>query len=171
MKFILVRHCETDWNREGRLQGHTNTNLSERGWIQADELARKLKKLEVRKIVSSDLKRSRETASAIKEYINVPVIYDARLRECNFGFLEGGKKNPDGLWHGSYFNYDFTKYGGESRDAVLRRHSSLLDELSQDNSPEPILLIGHGTGLNTLLAHLKKTRIQREEYQEIEYPG
>ena len=73
--------------------------------------------------------------------------------------------------HGSYFNYDFTKYGGESRDAVLRRHSSLLDELSQDNSPEPILLIGHGTGLNTLLAHLKKTRIQREEYQEIEYPG
>ena len=91
MKFILVRHCETDWNREGRLQGHTNTNLSERGWIQADELARKLKKLEIRKIVSSDLKRSRETASAIKEYINVPVIYDARLRECNFGFLEGAR--------------------------------------------------------------------------------
>lgn len=182
MKFILVRHCETDWNREWRLQGHTDTNLSERGWIEADELAQKLKTLGIKKMVSSDLTRSRETASAIKKYIDVPVIYDARLRECNFGSLEGKKRNEvsatyvpssfdmEGLWHGSYSNYDFTKYGGESRYAVLRRHLSLMDELSENNSLEPTLLVGHGTGMNTLLTHLKKSHIQRGEYVEIEYP-
>ncbi|OGF69375.1 hypothetical protein A3H65_03900 [Candidatus Giovannonibacteria bacterium RIFCSPLOWO2_02_FULL_45_14] len=181
MKFILVRHCETDWNREWRLQGHTDTNLSERGWIEADELAQKLKPLGIKKIVSSDLKRSRETASAVKKYVNVPIIYDPRLRECNFGSLEGKRRSEvsatyipssfdmEGLWHGSYFNYDFTQYGGESRDTVLRRHLSLLDELLKNDSPEPTLLIGHGTGLNTLLSHLKKSRIQRGEYAEIEY--
>lgn len=169
MKFILVRHCETDWNREWRLQGHTNTNLSEHGWIQADELAEKLKNLGIEKIVSSDLTRSRETASAIKKYIDVPVIFDSRLRECNFGSLEG-KRKMEGIWHGSYLNYDFTKYGGESRDAVLRRHLSLSDELAENDPPEPTLLIGHGMGLNTLLTHLKKPHIQRGEYMEIEYP-
>jgi len=46
---------------------------------------------------------------------------------------------------------------------------SILDELSQNDSPEPTLLIGHGTGINTLLAHLKKPHIQRGEYVEMEY--
>ena len=182
MKFILTRHCETDWNRESRLQGRSDTSLNEYGWIEAEELAQKLKVFDVKQIVSSDLKRAKETAWTIKKYIDVPVIFDERLRECSFGELEGKKReeaarrygflggNQEGLWHGSYLNYNFEPFGGESRDNVLRRHLSLLDELLENDTPEPALLIGHGTGLNTLLVHLKKPLIQRGEYIEIEYP-
>ena len=182
MKFYLTRHCETDWTRVGRLQGFTDTNLNGKGWMQAEELALKLRALDIKKIISSDLKRSMETASVLEKYIKVPVLSDARLRECSFGTLEGKMKdevmkiykprtvNIDGLWHGSFFVFFFTEFGGESRDQVLRRQLSLLDRLYIDDEPAPILLVGHGTSLNTLVTHLKRPQVDRGEYVEIEYP-
>lgn len=150
--------------------------------MQAEELAQKLRSFSIKRIVSSDLRRSRETASVLEKYLNVMLFFDARLRECNFGGLEGKKKEEvseiyvphsvdlEGVWHGSYKDYDFTSFGGESRDQVLRRHLSLLDDLYINDSPEPTLLIGHGTGLNTLLTHLKQSHISRGEYVGIDYP-
>ncbi len=182
MKFLLVRHCETDWNKEWRLQGHTDTNLNEYGWLQAEDLAKKLVGNGLKKIISSDLMRSIETASVIERYLKIPVAYDSRLRECNFGSLEGKKRDEvltiyrpktidiEGNWHGSFLDYDFESFGGESSDKVFRRHLSLLDELNANISSEPTLLVGHGTGLNTLLFRLKKQRIERGECVEIEYP-
>ena len=191
MKFILTRHCETDWNKEWLLQGHSDISLNENGWLQAEELAKNLSDLNIKKIVSSDLKRSMETSSVLLRYLKVPIEYDKRLRECNFGKLEGRSREdlqklsiPEksrpvlftnkamlGVGHVVYNDYDFTLFGGEARDAVLRRHLSLLDDLSEKvEAEEPILLVGHGTGLNTLLAQLKKSPIQRGEFAEIEYP-
>src|SRR3989338_2380442 len=183
MKFILTRHCETDWNKEWLLQVHSDISLNENGLLQAEELAKNLSDLNIKKIVSSDLKRSMETSSVLLRYLKVPIEYDKRLRECNFGKLEGRKReevtniykprtvDTSGLWHGSFFDYDFTIFGGEARDAVLRRHLSLRDDGAEKvEAEEPILLGGHGTGWKTLLAQLKKSPIQRGEFAEIEYP-
>jgi probable phosphoglycerate mutase len=170
MKFILTRHCETDWNREGRLQGHSDTHLNEYGWFQAEELAEKLKGFEIKKIISSDLKRSIETSSMLSKYLNVPVQTDPRIRECAYGKLEGSTKEEASIaGYGSLIHYNFEQFGGESRDRVLRRHLSLLTDIRQKESMDPILLVGHGTGFNTLLNHLGKPPISRGEFAEIEY--
>ena len=172
MKFILTRHCETDWNREGRLQGHSDTHLNEYGWFQAEELAQNLKNLGIKKIISSDLKRSVETSSVLAKYLKVPIELDARIRECAYGKLEGSTKDEALVaGYGSLQHYDFESLGGESRERVLRRHLSFLDDVHEKESDDPILLVGHGTGLNTLLFHLGKPPISRGEFVEIEYPN
>ena len=183
MKFVLARHCETDWNREGRLQGRSDIGLNEKGWLEAEELTEKLKGRNIAGIVSSDLKRAQETSSLLAGHLELEIKLEARLRECDFGSLEGKNREEvsklylprridiDGMWHGSFIEYDFEPFGGESRDRVLRRHLSLLDELYIEGGPEPMLLVGHGTGLGTLLAYLKKPPLGRGEYIVIEYPN
>jgi probable phosphoglycerate mutase len=84
---LLVRHGETDWNRDGRWQGHSDTHLNEIGRAQAERVAAELDGVDV--IYSSDLARARETAEIIARRLELPVLVDARLRERYFGAWEG----------------------------------------------------------------------------------
>lgn len=175
MRFILVRHCETDWNAAGRLQGHTDTELNENGKIQAHTLAREISPLGVHRTISSDLKRAVQTADIVLRSLKVPVSFDARLREASFGALEGRTPEDVVREHGIAPHYssglfDFRRFGGEARDEVLARHRHLLDELAEKHSTETLLLVGHGAGLNTLLADLgHEPTLKRGEYRIIEY--
>lgn len=190
MKLILARHCETEWNRLGKLQGQIDIELNARGLVEAEELAEKLKTLDttISRIVSSDLKRAQKTAEIISSRLGVPFLVDKRLRECHFGTLEGmskeelmkiypeemrpalfTNKNSPAVWHGSYEEYDFSKFGGEERKKVFARHLSLMEELPKEERGAT-LLIGHGTSLNTLLAGLKyEPGLSRGEFRLIEY--
>lgn len=180
MNLICTRHTETDWNKDGFLQGWTDISLNENGWIQAEELAKKLLHFKIDKIISSDLKRSFETAEILSKYLKAPVIKDSRLRECNFGTLEGKKKEEAAklyphnanseIWHESFIDYNFEPFGGEGRDVVLRRQLSLLDDLKEDENLENVVIVGHGTAINTLLSHFKKKLISRGEFAEVNYP-
>ena len=84
---LLARHGETDWNREGRWQGGSDTSLNERGREQARELAQQLDSVDA--IYSSDLARAAETAAIIAGTLGVEVRVDPRLRERSFGDWEG----------------------------------------------------------------------------------
>jgi broad specificity phosphatase PhoE len=84
---VLVRHGETDWNREGRWQGHSDTHLNELGREQARRVAGELRDVDV--VYSSDLARSRETADVIAGALGLDVRLDPRLRERSFGAWEG----------------------------------------------------------------------------------
>jgi len=183
MKFVLARHCETDWNRIPRIQGRTDTLLNTRGKLQAGALANELEpvKPKISMIFSSDLKRASETAEIIGKHLSVPVYLDKRLRECNHGVFDGLTNQEAGQKYGvdavkaafaaEHFHYDFTPYGGESKTAVAQRHLDLLGELTDNYPKDTILLIGHGRGLNTLLAVLDyEIGLKREEYRVIEYP-
>ena len=86
---LLVRHGETDWNAEGRLQGHTDRPLSEFGRRQAQGLAHELAAEDFDAIYASDLARARETAEIVGEHLRLPVILDPDLREKNWGTWEG----------------------------------------------------------------------------------
>lgn len=86
---IAVRHGETDWNRIRRLQGHTDIALNATGIDQAARLAVALSREGVSAIHSSDLDRALATARPVAAALKLPVRKDARLRERNYGVLEG----------------------------------------------------------------------------------
>jgi len=86
---LLVRHGETDWNADGRLQGQTDRPLSDFGRRQARQLAEELADEEFQAIYASDLSRARETAEIVGERVGVPVVLDPELREKNWGTWEG----------------------------------------------------------------------------------
>lgn len=165
---VLIRHCETDWNAVGRMQGHTDTILNEHGRQQALDLCDQLGPLGITTIFTSDLKRALQTSQIIALRLGAPVVTDRRLRECGFGTLEGMTfaeavrqyPNP----HLYPFNirfytnesqpYDFSAYGGEGKAEVLKRHLEFVQEIGKSRPGENVLVVGHGTGLNTLLAAL-----------------
>lgn len=168
MKIVLIRHCETDWNVAGRMQGHTNTLLNETGRQQALDLADQLNSLGIAKIYSSDLQRAVQTGEIISMSIGAPMAIDTRIRECRFGSLEGMTfkeavlqyPNPylypfkPNFYTSEKEPYDFTGFGGESRQAVVARHLEFVADMKKKHPSEVVLAIGHGTGFNTLLSAL-----------------
>lgn len=91
MRLILLRHGETLWNQEKRLQGHDDTPLTERGIHQAQAIVPMIRQLNPTKVVASDLGRARQTA----EIIGYPdALLDANLRELDMGAWTGLRK-PD----------------------------------------------------------------------------
>jgi len=86
---FLFRHGETDWNREGRLQGHTDTPLNATGLAQAEALVGRLRPHGLDAVVTSDLARAWTTARIVAEGLGVPMIREPGLREANIGEAEG----------------------------------------------------------------------------------
>jgi broad specificity phosphatase PhoE len=88
-ELLLVRHGETDWNADGRLQGQTDRPLNDFGRRQAERLAEELADEELEAIYASDLARARETAEIVGLRLDLPVALDADLREKDWGTWEG----------------------------------------------------------------------------------
>ena len=102
-EIIIIRHGETEWNKTGRFQGHSDVPLSEEGRAQAEALGKNLVVDHVDAIYASDLTRAMETAAPLAERFGLPVIPDPQLRELNFGAWEGrnfndvNAENPDAM--------------------------------------------------------------------------
>ncbi len=88
-RLLVIRHGETAWNTEGRIQGHIDIPLNDKGRWQADRLATALIDEEVDAIYSSDLERARDTAQAVASALKQPLQLHTGLRERHFGRLEG----------------------------------------------------------------------------------
>ena len=88
-QILLARHGETDWNRNGRVQGHTDIPLNATGIAQAQALAERLAGEPLAAVFASDLERARVTAAAVAARHELPVSIDPDLREKNFGSWEG----------------------------------------------------------------------------------
>ncbi|QYF94500.1 histidine phosphatase family protein [Massilia sp. PAMC28688] len=86
---LLIRHGETAWNAERRLQGHIDIALNDEGVRQAAALARALAGAPLNAIYASDLKRAHQTAAAVASLHGMPVVMDAGLRERCYGGFEG----------------------------------------------------------------------------------
>jgi probable phosphoglycerate mutase len=88
-KLILVRHGETDWNVEGRIQGHQDIALNELGLAQADAVGRRLRDERFDVIYSSDLVRAYRTATPVVARPEADIVREPRLRERHLGVLQG----------------------------------------------------------------------------------
>ena len=133
VRIMLVRHGETDWNREGRIQGQTDIPLNARGLKQAKDVARKLASLKIEHIFSSPLERALRTAQEISDHKGIGVIVDERLREMSQGEWDGKRPADLAATSPKYaaFQRDpllTTPPGGESVVDVFRRVRSFLAE-------------------------------------------
>ena len=89
LRWLMVRHGETEWNRQGRLQGWSDVPLGEEGRRAAEALARVLAGEGVGALYTSDLRRARDTAAVIGRPLGLPVRVDPRWRVLHFGTWEG----------------------------------------------------------------------------------
>ena len=132
---LLVRHGETDWNAEGRLQGQTDRPLSDFGRRQARQLAEQLEGEELEAIYSSDLARARETAQIVGDRVGLPVELDVDLREKDWGTWEGL----------TAVERDRVEFVGESTQAHQERMLRALARISAQHSDGgTVLVVTHG---------------------------
>src|SRR3954449_5504484 len=139
---LLVRHGETDWNAEGRLQGHTDRPLNEHGRRQAKELADRLAGEEVDAIYASDLARARESGEIVGERLGLPVVIDADLREKNWG-------NWEGLTGDERVHVEFE---GESTIAHRDRVMRAVDRIVERHPEQRVVVVTHGGSLRRIQA-------------------
>lgn len=145
---LLARHGETDWNRDGRFQGHADPPLNELGRSQALELAERLAATPFDAVYSSDLARAHETAEILAASHGVPVIADAGLREVDVGSWSGltraeiAERFPDAEHH-----------DGETRGEHLARVLVAVERIARTHPGERILIVSHGGSLRALRRH------------------
>ena len=132
---LLVRHGETDWNADGRLQGQTDRPLSDFGRAQARRLADELESEAPDAIYSSDLSRARETAEIVGETLGLPIVLDPDLREKDWGTWEGL----------TAVERDRVEFVGESTEAHQERILHALRRIAERHpGEERILVVTHG---------------------------
>jgi len=140
---ILVRHGETAVNTQGRLQGRIETALTERGRDQATRLAAAVAALEPVAVVSSPLRRARETAAAIGAATGLVVEIDERLTELDYGTWEGWRFSdlPDGTFDAWRADPTFAPPRGESLVDLRTRVVPCIEELL--DRERPVVAVSH----------------------------
>lgn len=153
---IVVRHAETTWNRERRMQGTTDTALSDVGRAQARALARRLAGETYSAIYSSDLSRARDTAHVIAQHSGRPLLLEPRLRERAFGVFEGltapeiEARYPEEFACFTTRDPEYEVPGGESARGFTQRCLGCLAEIAHRHPGEEILVVTHGLVLDAL---------------------
>ena len=150
MQIYIVRHGETLWNVQKRLQGRTDIELNDNGRFLAKKTAEALKSVPFTVCFSSPLKRAKETAGILLADRHVPVREDERLIEISFGEMEGLVN--DGSGRGMLKNYqDFFKAPGRRTEQFLTDITGRA-ELEQ----ETVLVATHGAAMRALLNSLRE---------------
>ena len=165
---VVVRHGETLWNRENRVQGWAPVALTETGRRQADSLAAAVAdQYAVDRLVSSDLRRTLETARPVGRAVDCEPTPDRRWRERDFGVLQGLSYGelflgyPEfTLTEVGYTAAEARPEGGESlieqRNRILDALTTLIDDM---DSEETVVVVTHGGPLYLLLGWIKDVDI------------
>jgi probable phosphoglycerate mutase len=135
--FYYLRHGETDWNRERRIQGCSDIALNARGIAQAEAAREVLRGTTIATICVSPLARALETARIVNQALDRPIVVLDSLRECSFGPYEG---TIDPAW--------FTSWRGGALAEGVEPYAAFLDRaLAAVNqalaAPGPVLIVGH----------------------------
>ena len=164
MTVVLLRHGETDWNANRRVQGWAPAPLSPRGREQAKDAGAHLAATyEFDRVISSDLRRTRETTALVRAAgIEAEPLFSEAWRERDFGVYQG--LSYDALF-GEHPEFAVTESGTAALEAVPERGESLLDmrervldgfeRLLDDATGETVLVVTHGGPLYALLGHVK----------------
>ncbi|HZU46768.1 MAG TPA: glucosyl-3-phosphoglycerate phosphatase [Mycobacterium sp.] len=161
---VMLRHGQTEFNADTRMQGQLDTQLSELGRAQAVAAAEVLGKRQPLLIVSSDLRRAYDTAVVLGERTGVPVRVDGRLRETHLGDWQGmTHAQIDADVPGARLAWredaSWAPHGGESRVDVAARSVPVIAELVQaerewGSDDRPVVVVAHGGLIAALTAAL-----------------
>ena len=157
-RLLLARHGETDWNREGRWQGHLGPGLNARGREQAAALARRLSGEVLDLLYTSDLDRAVETAATIAARSRLEVVVDPELREVDVGDWSGmtraqiAERDPAGYqrWLAGESGWS----GGETYRQMHRRAVAALERIAEAQAGRTVVVVSHGGPIRAMVAHV-----------------
>ncbi len=160
IELIAVRHGETEFNADRRMQGHLDVPLSVTGRVQAQAAAARLADEPIDKIYSSDLQRALETARIIREGREIELVTDLRLREFHMGTFQGmtlseAREKHGDAWERFFIHdADFALPGGQSRNQKQVEIASFMEEVVRSQAGGRMLVVTHGGILIAMLRHV-----------------
>lgn len=160
-QIYLIRHGETASNKENRMQGWLDTDLSEAGLQQSAMLGQRFRELPVDAVYSSDLRRAMRTAQAICDAKNLPLQTDSGLRELNLGDWAGrtmdeiAEKYPENLALYRTASHLWTAPNGENYDQLRQRMDEAIKRIVAKHPGQSVAVVSHGGGIKMLLAMYK----------------
>lgn len=163
----LVRHAETDWNAEKRIQGRIDRPLNEKGKDQALEVGLKLASLQAAAIYASPLKRAKHTAELIATYQTCTLAFDEDLQEAAYGSIEGYTQSEfrerfnDLLEQREKLSLDEwwtfkVPHDAESPAEIIARVLPALYRIAGRHLGESVFVVTHGFVMRTLIAYFSK---------------
>jgi len=160
LELVIVRHGQSQGNRDRVFTGHGPSPLTDRGRREAEATARRLASESISAIYASDLPRARETAAPIARETGLSLVTDAALRERNFGeytgmaFADIEARHPD-VWRALLARDPlFSPPGGESNADCRARIAGFVEGLFERLSEGRVVIVSHGVAINQLLFHL-----------------
>ena len=155
-RIIAVRHGETAWNVDTRIQGHLDIALNDTGQWQARQVAKALAAEPLTAIYTSDLQRAHATAQAIAQASGAPLVAEPGLRERSFGELEGRTfaeieaELPEQARRWRQRDPHFAPTGGETLVQLRERIAATTHRLAAQHTEQLIVLVAHGGVLDML---------------------
>ncbi|MBC7444646.1 MAG: histidine phosphatase family protein [Polaromonas sp.] len=165
-RIIAIRHGETTWNVDTRIQGRLDIPLNATGRSQATRMARALQDEPITAVYASDLARAWETAHYLGRARGLPVVPEAGLRERGFGDFEGltfaeiEARLPDQSQRWRRRDPEFAPAGGESLTVLNQRVVEAAERLAARHPGELIALVGHGGVMDVLYRAAARLHIQ-----------
>lgn len=159
----VTRHGQTEWNINKRLQGASNSELTQLGIRQAEWLQKKINNIHIDCIYTSPLKRAYITAKTIKGNRNIELVEDSGLQEISFGIWEGMTMDEIDA-HEEYskelYNLynepeKYKPYSGETPMQVEERIHKTLDKILKQNKDKDILIVTHGMTLKFIMSYFE----------------
>lgn len=165
MKYIFVRHGKTHFNEIQLKQGWCDSPLTKQGIKEIENMAEQLKDYKIDAAYTSPILRAKYTAQIILKNHSVLLNEDDRLKEVNFGLLEGlpclfvDKLQLESSNWLDDLQMDYTGYEGENVEDVIQRHFELLNDIEKKfQGDDTILMVGHGCSLYAFIKTLLKNQ-------------
>jgi probable phosphoglycerate mutase len=172
-RIIAIRHGETAWNVDTRIQGHLDIPLNERGHWQAQRMAQALAYEEIAAVYASDLSRAFETGRYLAHTAGAPITPDTGLRERGFGLFEGRtfkeieSELPEQAQRWRKRDPHFAPEGGESLVQLFDRVVDTCQRLAALHPGQQIALVGHGGVLDALYRAATRQDLQAPRTWEL----
>ena len=176
MRLYIVRHGQTKWNKEKRMQGWADSKLTELGRKQAKLLGESLENIEFNQVVSSPLGRTRETSKLVIGDRPVELIINDNFKEMGFGSWEGQDPEELKIKHPEVFRDLWTradKYvpiDGESFEELQNRIIKGINQVIKDNPDGNVLIVTHGMVIQMLLLHMKGLPLNQLWHRQVVHP-
>ncbi|EJU23447.1 histidine phosphatase superfamily (branch 1) [Peptoanaerobacter stomatis] len=155
MKIYITRHGRTIWNEEGKLQGSLDSPLTQEGIQMAKDLSKRILPYNIELIVTSDLKRAKDTSSYIRGNMDIPIWYFEELREMSYGVWDGMKMEEVYEKYGDEFEkfkkdpHNYNNGSGETYYQLVDRVKASLEKI-KNCGYENVLIVSHGITVKAL---------------------